>query len=290
MASRLQLRVLRTILDAIETLAREMWPLFRIYVVPWLGWTLALLAINRVWLLYGGIALSPDLVMAMLFAPFGAAIAVTALRWMMQPRDEFRWWRLDQTWLWTTALFALIGVVNFGITQASYSFAMANADTVIAGTQADSTPGQRLAWIVVGLLPGWIATLLAFLVLMPQVAVIVETGSPSLKREWELMRLAPWSILGVAVLIGICRLGLSFGYASVVYRLYTSDGPFAGDVYGWTYDVIAGLWHALIALPAQFLTDALALVALARVYKALAGYADRRGSATMPRAKLENSR
>ena len=156
---------------------------------------------------------------------------------------------------------------------------MANAETVIAGTQADSTAGQRLAWMTVGLLPGWIATLLAFLVLLPQAAVIVERGAPSAERHWQLQRLAPGAILAVAVLVGICRLGLSFGYARVAYQAYASDGPLAEGIYGWRHDLAVGLWHALIALPAQFLTDALALVALARVYKALAGYADRKAAA-----------
>lgn len=285
MASRLRLRVVRTVLEAIEVLIREAWPLFRIYVVPWLGWTLMLIAIERASTGPESLAVPLDLIFALAFAPFGALITVGVLRWLMQPRDGFALLRFDRTWAWTTALYAIIGLVGYAISEAGRAWFMANADTLMAGMQPDSTPGQRLSWIAIGLLPSWVATLIAYLVLMPQAAVIVERGEPSLAREVALMRLAPWAILAVALLVGICRLGLSFGYASAGYRLFTSDGPLADLVSGAWRDVAIGLWRALVALPAQFLTDALALVALARVYKALAGYADRKGSATMPRVE-----
>lgn len=281
MASRLQLRVLRTILDAIETLLREILPLFLIYVTPWLAWTLTLIAIDRSWAGSDGTGISSDLVTALAFAPFGAAITVTTLRRLMQPLDGFFWWRLDQTWVWATALYAFIGAVNYGIGQVSYAWLMANADVVVAGTKADSTVGQRLAWMAIGLLPSWIATLFAYLALSPQAAVIVERGAPSGSRQWQLMRLAPWSILAVAVLVGICRLGASFSYGSLMFPLYTWDGPLADATFGWRHDLAVGLWRALVALPVQLLTDALTLVALARVYNALARYADRTRTVTV---------
>ncbi|MEZ5926770.1 MAG: hypothetical protein R3D57_20575 [Hyphomicrobiaceae bacterium] len=275
MAARLQLRVLRTLIDAIETLVRELWPLFRIYAGPWFVWVLVVLALDWTWNRHQGPGGTPDAVLALAFAPFAALISVGVLRWLMEPRDGFATFRPDWTWAWATALYAVIGLLSFGISRAGYAWISVNADAILAGTQAGSSLGQRLTWFTVGVLPNWLAMLVAYVLLMPQTAVIVERGAPSLQRQWQLMRLAPLSILGVAVLIGVCRFGLSYGYANLLLQVVDLDGPIANLSTGLPRDVAVGIWRAVLMLPAQFLGDGLALVVLARVYQALAGYADR---------------
>lgn len=281
MAARLQLRVVRTVLDALETLIREAWPLLKIYAVPWLGWTLALIALDRLWAGHLGAAGAPEYVIILAFAPFGALIAVGILRWIMEPREAFAPFRVDRTLALVTALFAVLGLANHATGQAVLAWHMAHPGIMDAGAQAGSSTGLRVLWLAAALLPNWLATLVIHLLVMPQAAVAVERGTLDPGRQWQLVRLAPLAILGIAVLIGVCRLGFSMGYSEAVLRIVSWDGPLADLSSAWWRDLAVDLWRALILLPAHFLTDALALVALGRVYKALAGYADRQASAVV---------
>ncbi len=279
MSQRLQLRVFRAVLDAIETLIREAWPLFKIYVVPWMAGIAAVLLVDVLWCEQVTACAAPGLISAFVFAPFAALVTTGAIRWLNGPRDEFSLFRFDNIWVWVTALYALMALLDAVQYQVVLTWSATLFGNGVPFPDATATLGSRLTSFALYYLPSWLLTVLFYVMIVPQAAIIVEQGAPSLPRQWQLMRLAPLAILLIAVLIGLCRLGFTHLYGNGVVAVGIGDGPLSGIFHGWRNEVAVTIWTSLWLLPANFVTDMLALIVLARTYRALAGYADRKAAA-----------
>lgn len=280
MAQRLQLRVFRTVLDAIETLIREAWPLFKIYAPPWLAGTAAVLVFDLMWAEQHGSEYPPQVLSALIFAPFSALIAAGAIRWLWQRREDFRLYRFDKAWVWVTAAYALLALIGLGLENLRMPWSMYVSNSAGLTYMDWETTHAYLMFFVLSILPAWLLTAAVYLALLPQVAVIVERGAPSLERQWQLMRLAPLALIGLALITGMSRLGFGYLWVQALTALGVGSGPLDGALFGWRAEVMATLWWSLLALPSHFLTDMLVLVVLARTYNALAGIMDRKVAAS----------
>ncbi len=280
MAQRLQLRVFRTVLDAIETLLREAWPLFKIYAPPWLAGTAAVLVLDLMWYERSYGSYPPAILSALVFAPFSALIAVGATRWLWRKREDFRLFRFDEVWGWVAALFAVLVVVDTGLgyLREWWSLYILQSTGLITADWS-TTSNAHLIWFWLALVPGWLLSAAIYFAAFPQVAVIVERGAPSLARQWRLLRIALLSLIALALIVGVCRLGLAYLFGYVATSLGIELQGLDRSLYGWREEVTATVWRSLWLLPANFLTDMLVLVVLARMYRALAEYVDRKTTA-----------
>lgn len=279
MAARVQLRVIRAVLDAIETLIGEFVPLFRIYIGPWAAGIATGLLVYLLWGEEIRTGMAPELVAALAFAPFAALVAVGVIRWLIGPRDAFSTFHFDGTWGWVTALYALLALFDTAQLHAVQHWAGMLHDNGVPFPDATDVLGSRAISFALYFLPAWLLTAIVYALVLPQAAVVVEKAAPSPERQWQLMRLAPIAILLTAVLIGLCRLGISNLYWTAITAVGIGSGPLDGLLDGLPKQVAATIWQSLWLLPSHFLTDMLALVALARTYKALATYADGRSGA-----------